>query len=173
MSTHSNIDLSKLNAPQIIATPTSESLYNAMLDELKKCLPKFDATVESDPAIKLLQAVAYCAERMRHDVNQAGHQVMLAFATGDNLDHLGALVGVKRFLLTPEDTTTIPPTPAKFEDDASFRLRIQKALESFTTAGSKQSYEFHAKSAHADVLDVSVESYCPGVVTVTILVRFQ
>lgn len=169
MSIQGQIDLSKLSKPDIIKLPTSEEIYQRLLNQLQTTLPEFDATVESDPAVKILQAAAFCCERMLHDVNSAGHQVMLAFAEKENLDHLGALLGVKRFLVSKGDGTEIPPTPDVYESDETFRARIQKAPESFTNAGSHGSYVFHALSSHHDVDDVAVYSESPGVVNVVVL----
>ena len=51
------------------------------------------------------------------------------------------------------------------------RLRTQLALDGYTTAGSRNSYEFHARTASAEVADVAVDSPDPGVVRVVILSR--
>lgn len=169
MSVRNQIDLSKLSRPDIIKLPTSEAIYQQLIERLQETLPEFDATLESDPAVKILQAAAYCCERMLHDVNSAGHNVMLAFAKGSNLDHLGALLGVKRFLIEKGDATKIPPTSDTYEDDEKFRERIQKAPESFTNAGSHGSYVFHALASHHDVDDVAVYSESAGIVNVVIL----
>lgn len=44
------------------------------------------------------------------------------------------------------------------ESEDSFRERIYAASESFSTAGAKGAYIFHAKSAHQDIIDVEVYS---------------
>jgi phage-related baseplate assembly protein len=42
------------------------------------------------------------------------------------------------------------------EDDENYRERIQMAPESFTTAGPRGAYEYHARTAHQDIVDVAV-----------------
>ncbi|MDR1710000.1 MAG: baseplate J/gp47 family protein [Candidatus Accumulibacter sp.] len=51
------------------------------------------------------------------------------------------------------------------EDDERLRERIRLAPESFSVAGSRQAYLFHALSAHQDIVDVAVISHVPGEVT--------
>lgn len=42
------------------------------------------------------------------------------------------------------------------ENDENFRERIQLVPESFSNAGSRKGYEFYARSAHPDIIDVEV-----------------
>lgn len=51
---------------------------------------------------------------------------------------------------------------ADAEEDEHFRERIVLAPEAFTTAGSEDSYRFHALSAHQSIIDVAVVSPIPG-----------
>lgn len=53
---------------------------------------------------------------------------------------------------------------AEEESDDRLRERIQLAPESFSTAGSKLAYRYHALSAHPDIVDVAVVRAEPGVV---------
>ncbi len=51
------------------------------------------------------------------------------------------------------------------EDNDRLRERIKLAPESFTNAGSKMAYRFHAMQAHPNVVDVAVLSLSvPGTV---------
>lgn len=50
------------------------------------------------------------------------------------------------------------------ETDGQLRSRIKLAPSQFSTAGSRSSYEFHAKSANASITDISVSSPMPGTV---------
>lgn len=75
------------------------------------------------------------------------------------LDAIGAL---------DVDTATLAaPTEggAEEESDARLRERIVTAPETFSVAGSRQAYWFHAMSAHPDIVDVAVFSHTPGVVS--------
>ncbi len=169
MSIQKTINLSELSDPNIITVPSFDEIYKEMLEELKKRMPEFSANVESEPALKILQAVSFCAHRLLHDINQAGQQTMLAFARGTNLDNLGALLNVKRHLIQKGNEDAMPQVDSIYESDKNFRDRIQTAPNKFSCAGSTNSYEAHAKDAHSDVLDVSVTSKSPGVVNINIL----
>jgi phage-related baseplate assembly protein len=94
---------------------------------------------------------------------------MLAYATGPDLDHLAALVGVKRLTITPADPLT--NTPAVMESDDALRQRVVLAPDSFSVAGPELAYVFHARSADPEVLDASCTSPSPGEVVVTVLGR--
>lgn len=55
------------------------------------------------------------------------------------------------------------------ETDEQLRARIKLAPSQFSSAGSRQSYEFYAKSANALITDVSVTSPVPGTVLIVAL----
>lgn len=163
------IDLSQLPAPAVIESLSYESIFAAMLADLRARDSTFDALVESDPAYKILEVAAYRELILRARVNDAAHAVMLAYAVGSDLEHLAALYGVQRLLLDPGDPDAIPPVPPTYETDAALRRRTQLALEGFSTAGPTGAYLFHALSASGQVLDASVRSDTPGEVTVAVL----
>lgn len=165
------IDISQLPAPNVVDPLDFETIFNAMLADLQGRDSTFTALLESDPAYKILEVCAYRELLMRQRVNEAAKAVMLAYATGSDLDQLGANVGVQRLVITPADPTTIPPTPAVMESDEDFRARIQLSPEGYTTAGSEGSYVFHGLSADADVKDIQAISPDPGKVTVYVLSR--
>lgn len=165
------VDLSQLPAPNVVDPLDFETIFNEMLADLQQRDPTFTALVESDPAYKILEVCAYRELLLRQRVNEAAQAVMLAFATGADLDQIGANFDVERLEITPEDDTTVPPTPAVMESDTDFRARIQLSFEGFTTAGSEGSYVFHALGADADVKDVQATSQTPGDVTVYVLSR--
>lgn len=165
------VDLSQLPAPNVVEPLDFETILSAMIADLQERDPTFTALVESDPAYKILEVCAYRELLMRQRVNEAAKAVMLAYATGSDLDQLGANVGVQRQVITPADDTTVPPTPAVMESDADFRARIQLSPEGYTTAGSEGSYVFHGLGADADVKDIQAISTEPGKVTVYVLSR--
>jgi phage-related baseplate assembly protein len=163
------VDLSRLPAPTVIDPLSYEAIYAAMLADLRIRLPAFDATIESDPAVMLLQVAAYREFILRARVNDAARAVMPAYATGADLDHLAALFGVTRLTLDPGDAARgIAPT---LEGDDSFRRRMVLAPEGYSVAGPEGAYIYHALTAAADVLDASATSPAPGEVLVTILSR--
>lgn len=165
------VNLSQLPAPNVVETLDFETILAAMIADLQERDPTFTAMVESDPAYKVLEVCAYRELLMRQRVNEAAKAVMLAYATGADLDQLGANVNVERRTITPADPDAVPPVPAVLESDDEFRARIQLSPEAYTTAGSEGSYVFHAFGADADVKDVQPVSPTPGVVVVYVLSR--
>jgi len=167
------VNLAQLAAPAVIETLDYETIFEAMLADLRARDASFDALVESDPAYKILEVAAYRELLIRQRVNDAGRAVMLAYAVGTDLDQIAANFNVARLLITPADDEAIPPTPAVYESDDELRRRVVLSLEGYTTAGSVGAYQFHALSASGDVLDVAVESppSIPGTVKLAILSR--
>lgn len=58
--------------------------------------------------------------------------------------------------------TSVTSTGYDEEDDERLRERIKLAPESFTNAGSRLAYRFHALKAHQSIVDVAVLSPMPG-----------
>ncbi|QOR55678.1 MAG: baseplate assembly protein [Phage 64_12] len=163
------VDLSRLPAPTLIEELSFETLYAEHLALYREKNPDFDAVVESDPVIKALQVGAYRELMLRQRVNDAARQLMVAYATGSNLDHLLALFEVPRLELAEGDTATgVDPT---YEQDDDYRARGVLAPEGYSVAGPEGAYKFKALSAHSDVLDASATSPAPGEVVVTVLSR--
>lgn len=147
------IDLSQLPPPSIIEMPAFKDLRAQRLAELQGLDPDFNALLESDPALKLLDILCYREMMNVARFNAGIWAVLLAYAKGSNLDQLGANYDVYRLTITPEDDTTIPPTPAVMESDDAFRRRIRLSWYAHNTAGSKEAYEYFALSADSTVLD--------------------
>lgn len=165
------VNLAQLAAPNVIEALDYETILAAMLADLVARDPSFTALVESDPAYKILEVAAYRELLVRQRVNEAAKAIMLAFATGADLDHIGANYNVARLVITPANPDTIPPTEAVMESDDAFRARIPLSLEGYTTAGSEGSYVFHGLSADGQVKDISAVSPDPGEVNVFVLSR--
>lgn len=171
------VDLKKLPAPKVVQELSYETLLTQRkekflsLQESDEMRRHWQARLqlESEPVVKLLEENAYLELLLRTNINESAKAVMLAYATGSDLDQLGALFGVTRLILQAEDLKSNPPTTAKYEDDERFRTRIQMSLEGLTTAGSRASYEFHALSTSAKIKDVDVTSPTAGTVKVAIL----
>lgn len=168
-ATFTAIDLSRLPAPNVIEELSFEAIYAEMLARVKAAVPDFDDRLESDPAVRVLQVSAYFRMLDRQRVNDAARSVMVAFAQGGDLDHLGALVGVARLEIAPADEQT--GAAALMEADDDFRRRIVLAPEAFSVAGPSGAYIARALSAHGDVLDASASSPAPACVTVYVLAR--
>jgi phage-related baseplate assembly protein len=165
------IDLSSLPAPTIVESLDYAAILQEMVDDLKARDPGFTAIVESDPAFKILEVCAYREMLIRQRVNDAARGVMLAYATGADLDQLGAIFGTSRKILVPAAPTAIPPRLAVMETDTDFRYRVTLALEGLSTAGPEGSYLYHALKVagvkHATI--VGPPTVTPGNVLVTVL----
>ncbi len=166
-----SVDLSRLSPPDVVEALDFETIFAAMRNDLVVRDPAYSALVESDPAYKILQVAAYRELIIRQRINDAARAVMLAYASGNDLEHLGALFGVSRLVINQGDPNASPPVPPTLESDAELRKRIQLSLEGLTTAGPQGSYIFHALGADGDVLDASAISPAPGEVLVTVLSR--
>lgn len=165
----STVDLSALPAPDIIEAKSYETILDECTVELLSRYPAFSSVVESDPAYKVLEVMAYREMLIRQRINDATRGTMVAFAQKGDLEQLGANYNVTKLLITPEDPTTSPPTPAVYESDDNLRQRIPLSLEGYSTAGSEGSYIFHTRSASGLVRDAAAVSPAPGIVTVYVL----
>lgn len=103
----------------------------------------------------LIDLIAYRENLVRIAIQEAAKQNLVAYARAPMLDYLGELVGVYRL---------------DGETDDKLRERIKLAPEKFTTAGSRGSYVYHAKSADSTIVDVAVISPSPGIVNIYPLV---
>jgi len=168
----SNVNFANLPTPKIVEPLDFNTILNGMVADLLLRDPTLsDVNIESSPMRKLLEVCAYRELIVRQRVNDGAHGVMLAYATGSDLDQIGANYGAVRLQLAPADNTTLPPTPAVMEADDVYRERIRLSLYSRTTAGSVNQYKYFATSANADVLDVSITSPMAGDVVITVLSR--
>lgn len=162
------IDLSKLPAPEIVEKLDFETILAAGLADLQQRAPDFSAQdLESELSVKILEVFANREVLLRQDFNDRARQLLLAFATGANLDHRAAEIGVKRLVLDPGDPDATPPVPPTYETDDHLRLRTQLAPEAFTTAGSEGSYIFNGLSAGESPSRISVVSPEPGKIIIT------
>lgn len=172
------IDLSQLPAPDVVETLDYETLLAERKATLISLYPADQQeavartlSLESEPIVKLLQENAYREVILRQRVNEAAEANMVAWASGADLDQLGANNGVVRLTLTAADDSAIPPVAAVMESDDDFRLRVASAFEGLSVAGPTGAYEFHAKSADGRVSDATAISPSPACVTVTVLSR--
>jgi phage-related baseplate assembly protein len=170
----STIDLSLLPAPSIVEVLSFEAIYAERKAALVAHFPanQQDAIaraleIESEPMAKLLQENAYRELIWRQRVNDGARALMLAFASGTDLDQLAANVNLTRLVKVQQlnaDTTV-----TTVETDALLRERIQLAFEGLSVAGPRNAYVKHARDADARVADISAISPEPCEVVVTVL----
>ncbi|MDH5179768.1 MAG: baseplate J/gp47 family protein [Gammaproteobacteria bacterium] len=153
-----NIDLSQLPAPQVVEQLSFTAIRDAMLADLSIRDTGLVNLPSSDPAYKVIEVAAYRELLIRQDVNDKAVHIMLAYAVGTDLDNIGALpwMNTLRLLIDPGDPNAVPPIEPIYESDSDYRVRLQLALEGFSTAGPVDAYIYHAKSADGKVRDVSV-----------------
>ncbi|WP_022850650.1 baseplate assembly protein [Limisalsivibrio acetivorans] len=218
----------------------------------KEIISTFEQLAEStlypgDPVRLFLEGLAYVITQQRYLIDATAKQNLLAYAGGDNLEHLGAFLGVSRLpeafaevdvefskspnyagaVTIPQGTRVSPDNQifyetiesgeiaagestvtlrcrcqmpgsayngfsagqiallvdpvayvasavntttslggADAETDEHLRDRIRIAPEQFSNAGPTGAYVYYAKSAHPDIVDVSVTSPSPGVINV-------
>lgn len=148
------IDLDSLPKPQVVEQLSFEDIFSGKLETLLGMSPDFTALLESDPAIKLLEADAADEIDLRARINDAARARLLAFATGGDLDQLAIFYGVTRLV---------------GEQDVSLKVRVREAIMGRSAAGTKAQYRFAALSASGEVLDAAVDSPEGGIVRVSIM----
>lgn len=168
----SNIDLSSLPFPDSIQILDFEAELAALKTELLTADPTLAAVLdlESEPLVKLLQVFAYRILLKKGEINAKVKALLLAYATGSDLDHLAANVGVERLLIQAANpaagsSNNQPPTEAIYESDTALRRRVLLAAER-DCAGSQGAYQYWALSADGDVRDVSIVTPSAGVVEI-------
>ncbi|MGJ5029063.1 baseplate assembly protein [Bradyrhizobium sp. HKCCYLS2038] len=126
-------------------------------------LPPLDTLgLETEPLTILLEAFAYRETLLRALVNDKARAVLIAYASGSDLDHLGALFGVVRAVLVPGSN------PPVLESDDRFRRRIQLAPEAFSTVGPRGAYIFFALTLDPSIADAWAYSPRDGQVHVVV-----
>ncbi|MDR6397298.1 baseplate assembly protein [Herbaspirillum seropedicae] len=176
----SPIDLTLLPAPQVLEAldfetilATRKAAVLALLPEDQRDAAAKVLALESEPSTKLLQENAYQELLLRNRVNDAAKAIMLAFAKDSDLDQIGANNNVKRLVLVPADSDAQPPVAEVLEGDDAYRLRIQEAPDALSTAGPRNAYEFHARSADGRVMDARAVSPAPCEVVVAVLANTE
>lgn len=175
MSSFIAIDLSQLPAPQVVEQINYEQIlaerkaYAISLwpaEERAEIAARLN--LESEPLTKLLEENAYREMVWRQRVNEASIANMLALAKGSDLDNLAANNNVRRLVIQAANPSAVPPIPLLMEGDDSLRERAQMAWEGLSTAGPRNSYIFHARSAHGQVADATAESPLPAEAVISV-----
>lgn len=149
------LDTSALPSPSVVEVLDFEAIVAAIKADLLVRYPEA-ATVldlESEPMVKLLESFALREMLFRARVNDAARAHLLAFATGTDLDHLGALFGITRMA---------------GESDERLRLRIQLRIAALAGQGTREHYELVAMTASANVRAAYAIQPRPGYVHVVL-----
>ncbi len=152
------VDLSRLPAPQVVETLSYDVIKSDNLALFRGLMTdaglEFDALVESDPVMKLIEALSYRELLIRQNFNERAVSMLIAKATGADLEDRRVFYGVIRLA---------------GETDDRLRRRILMAPDSFTVAGPEAAYVFHALSADVTIADAVATSPAPGEVLVSLL----
>lgn len=164
------IDLSQLPAPKMIETLSFEAEYQAIVD---LWTPKgYQAPLVTDPIAKVFEVLATTVMNQKAKVNDACKANLLAYATGSDLDQLGAIYKQPRLLVTPANNTVFPATPAVYQTDDEYRQVLTLSFEGYTNAGSRGAYEYHALQADGIIKDVKINSPPnTGIIQVVVLTK--
>ncbi|WP_275627827.1 baseplate J/gp47 family protein [Pseudomonas sp. 273] len=166
------IDLSQLPPPDVVESLDFESLYQELLEAFRAAVGEgWDAALESDPVVKLLELAAYRELLLRARINDAARAVMLAYATGSDLEQLAAGYNVARLVIQPSDPSAVPPVEAVLESDDSLRNRTQLAFDQLSVAGPRNAYVAFALGADGRIADVSAISPAPCEALISVLSR--
>ena len=139
------IDLSTLPNPEIIETLDFEQI----LAELKAEFASRSAEegleidvldLESEPAVKILEAAAFRELRLRARANEVARNQILAFSKSTDLDHLGSFHGVARLV---------------GETDERLRERIQLATIGGSTGGTHERLKSIAMGVSVNVRNIA------------------
>lgn len=175
MNTFTPIDLSQLPAPDVVQQVDFEQILAerkayaiSLWPAEKQAEIAGRLALESEPITKLLQENAYREMVWRQRVNEASLASMLAYAKSSDLDQIAGNFNVRRLVIQAAKLSAIPPVPLVMESDEALRERAQMAFEGLSTAGPRNAYIFHARSAAGQVADASAESPTPAVAVVTI-----
>lgn len=168
------IDLSQLSAPEVIESLDFETLLAELKADLVARLPEIEGVInlESEPLVKALETGSYRELNIRARINDAAKALLLAFAKGADLDHIGvSYYQLERLTVTEADPTAIPPVAAVMETDDDYRYRCSLRPEGYSVAGPTQAYESLARNASGKVADARATSPEPGTTQVFILSR--
>ena len=116
------------------ASADADSIDTEIVSQVESQLGR--KLARADPIRLLLRGIEAVLMQQRYLIDETGKQNLLAFATGDNLEHIGALVGVSRkqptaavctmrlTLSTPRTVPTIIPAGVRFTagDEVYFAL---------------------------------------------------
>lgn len=171
-----SLDLSLVPAPQVVKLVDYETIRAQRVADLAA---RFNAAgipfdveaLETDPSVIHQEEDAYREMLDRQAINDAAVSVMLAYAIGGDLDNLAALLGLRRLVIKPEDTTTIPATPAVYQSDDELRAMCRVALEGAAVGLTGGGYKLIALQAAPEVKSVGLVKSPGGRVDVILLGR--
>ena len=163
-----SIQISSLPDPEILQEATSvDDLKTERIADFQALAPEYEIFQDGDIVTKILNILAVTENRFTLQLNDAIKAVLIATATGGDLDNVAANYNLERSIVTDADPDAIPPREAVLETDDAFRNRILLAQ-----AGLRAESSSYFSSVALDVervADVFVKSDSPAVIDVYIL----
>jgi phage-related baseplate assembly protein len=157
------IDLTQLPAPDVVEALDFEQIYQDMLAGFRAYMGEgWNAALESDPVVKLLQLAAYRELQIRARINDAARANLIAYAEGTDLDHAAAFYNVARL------PAAGGADPDQNESDERLRLRTQLRIASLAGNGTPEQYRYVALSASPLVHDAAIMPSTPGSVALAV-----
>ncbi|MCL2829424.1 MAG: baseplate J/gp47 family protein [Betaproteobacteria bacterium] len=147
------IDLQQLPPPDVVESLDFEAVYQQHLALFRQWVPDFDAVLESEPVVKILEVSAYREIQLRARINDAARANLLAFAGGADLEQLAAFYGISKM---PD------------ESDERLRLRTQLRIAALAGNGTRELYRLAALSVSQDIVDAAVLCPRPGAIVVAV-----
>ncbi len=147
------INTANLPEPNVLLMPTYEEVLAENIELFNSLVPDYEP-LDSDPYQLMLQAFAYRELHLRQAFNNKFKSQLLLLSQGSDLDLLAA------------DEYQLERLEG--EEDDAFRERIWRSLDGYSTAGSIESYEYHAYSVSSDITEAKAYSPEKGVVHVVI-----
>ena len=147
------LDIATLPPPSVVEPLDFEAILAAQRTDLIARYPEAADVLdlESEPLAKLMEVFAYRELLYRARVNDAARAHLVAFATGSDLEHLGAFYNVPRI---------------DGEADDRYRRRILLRVAALAGNGTKEHYEHVALTASHNVQDAIATQPWPGSVNV-------
>ncbi|ELJ8563999.1 baseplate J/gp47 family protein [Vibrio cholerae] len=133
-------------------TAIKQTPIQDIIDDLAK-RAALENAAPSDPSYRTMLAQAYREKMLRQDIDEQTKGVMLAFAKGPQLDHIGST-----YYRTPDGK---PVKRLVGETDEAYQSRLQLSMEGYSSAGPDGAYRFYTKSADPNVRDCEPTSPLP------------
>ncbi len=147
-----NLEKYNLPEPTAISKLSFEEIKAEIIANIKALKPDIEL-VESDDYMVMLEAFAYRELYLRNLINEDIKKMLRHYSGGADLDNFifSFFGGEKRL---------------DGEDDLAFLERAKLSLNSYSSAGSEQSYEYWTKSFSANIYDVKAIKKSAGVVLI-------
>lgn len=147
-----NLEKYNLPEPTAISKLTFEDIKAEIISDIKTIKPDIQL-VESDDYMVMLEAFAYRELYLRNLINEDIKKMLPHYSSGTDLDNfIFSFFGGEERL--------------DGEDDLAFLQRAKLSLNSYSSAGSEQSYEYWTKSFSANIYDVKATKKSAGVVQI-------